>query len=275
MNAMNELNKSALANLPRWIEPQRAAEIMTSSLGQDIDHWKDFVKMDALAARMSVGKDGSSDHGDHFMWRKYKRVYCCTTAHLFKYISSQNPQNNGLPIGGIAIDESECFVEFSVSPVTDVTNGLHWVVHYFPMNSQIDSTMLTFDEARKFAKQLLTAAWNDGLPISATSIDKGERFVGFSVNSVHDLKKGLHLEVHHYPLDSQIDSSTLTVDEARKLAQQLLEAAHYCETHMYDRGIGAVRKRIPNGQDARPLKQRRRLLGLPWIANRVGGAITG
>lgn len=69
--------------------------------------------------------------------------------------------------------------------------------------------------------------------------------IEFSVRPVVDHEHGGQLLVRVSPPEGRIDTSELTIREARRFAHDLLWAADYCENHVYDYFLGVFKKENP------------------------------
>lgn len=77
-----------------------------------------------------------------------------------------------------------------------------------------------------------------GLYALGSSASKSPYDLEFAVNPVVDHENGGRLLIQSRPPEGRLDTSLLTVSEARELANRLLEAAQYCESHAYDYFLG-------------------------------------
>jgi len=134
-----------------YIEIYRAAHTLNQYLGEDVDHWLDFLRTDLYGSRCEDGDNELS-------WQNIEGLPYCFARDLYFYIARKDPKSIGIGTSE-ALDEKHPFFEDCSATVhVDYEHGGRLLVRFGPYRGQEDASLLTACEALVLAQNLLNAA---------------------------------------------------------------------------------------------------------------------
>jgi hypothetical protein len=135
----------------RYIELHAAASTLHRHLGETLEHWLDYLKADLTD---SMQDDGDSEFG----WSNHEGAPYCKVNPLYSFIAWRNPKSVGVYSDEVSSQQLSIPLGIDVSPVVDHENGGRLLVRHTPDYWRTDTSLLTVQEARAFANELLKVA---------------------------------------------------------------------------------------------------------------------